>query len=353
MSAATLPATATMYRALVARDAAWEGVFWVGVTTTGIACRPTCPARKPKPEHVRYFPRLEDALASGFRPCLRCRPLERLGETPSWIAPLLARVHATPERRVRDADLRAMGLDPVRVRRWFRATHRTTFHGYQRALRLGRAMHHLRQGATVLGTTFATDYESPTAFREAFEELFGVLPRDARTAAVAPLVARPITTPLGPMLAIGNDEGLALLEFSDRPMLGTQLERVRKHFGAPVIGGTHEVLDRAEAELAEYFAGTRREFSVPLRIKGTPFQEAAWQVLRGIPYGETISYGEQARRLGRPDAQRAIGRANGDNRIAIIIPCHRVVRADGTLCGYGGGLWRKERLLAVERQPAA
>lgn len=349
MTTTTLPSPAVMYRALVARDPSFEGIFWVGVRTTGIICRPTCPARKPRRENVEFFGALRDGLSAGFRPCLRCRPELLPDSTPGWADQLMARLHAEPTGRLSDADLRALGLDPVRVRRWFRRTHGTTFHGYQRALRLGRAMHHLQQGKSVLTTTYATAYESPTGFRDAFEELFGLLPSGARDSGVAPLVARRLTTQLGAMLAIAAADGLCLLEFADRPMLETQLTRVRQRFSAPIIGGAHPLLDQVEAELAEYFAGTRRQFTLPLKLAGTPFQQQAWQALLAIPYGETLSYGEQAARIGRPEARRAIGRANGDNRMAIIIPCHRVVRADGSLCGYGGGLWRKQRLLELER----
>jgi AraC family transcriptional regulator of adaptative response/methylated-DNA-[protein]-cysteine methyltransferase len=209
-------------------------------------------------------------------------------------------------------------------------------------------MHQLQGGTSVLATTYDAAYESPTAFREAFTELFGVRPGEIGPASATPLIARQVATPLGAMLAIANDDGLCLLEFADRPMLATQLKRISQRFGAPIIGGSHALLDQVERELAEYFAGERREFTVPLRIQGTDFQQAAWGALRAIPYGTTLSYGEQAHRIKRPDAQRAIGRANGDNCLAIIIPCHRVVRADGTLCGYGGGLWRKQRLLELE-----
>jgi AraC family transcriptional regulator of adaptative response/methylated-DNA-[protein]-cysteine methyltransferase len=348
MTAPALPHPDEMYRALLARDASYEGTFWLGVRTTGIVCRPTCPARKPKRENVAFFASLDSAIEAGFRPCLRCRPTEHAGTAPEWAASLLHRLHKAPQQRMRDTDLRTLGLDPMRVRRWFVRVHGTTFHGYQRALRLGRAMHQLQGGTSVLATTFDAAYESPTAFREAFSELFGVLPGEVGPTSAAPLIARQVATPLGAMLAIANDDGLCLLEFADRPMLATQLRRIRQRFSAPIIGGSHALLDQVERELEEYFAGERTEFTVPLRIQGTEFQRAAWDALRNIPYGTTLSYGEQAHRIGRADAQRAIGRANGDNCMAIIIPCHRVVRADGTLCGYGGGLWRKQRLLELE-----
>ncbi len=151
------------------------------------------------------------------------------------------------------------------------------------------------------------------------------------------------------MLGVASAEGLVLLEFADRPMLATQLKRLARALGAPIEAGTTPHLVRVRRELREWFAGRRRRFDTPLVVPGTPFQQAAWAALQRIPYGETVSYETQARVLGRPTAVRAVGGANGDNRLAIVIPCHRVRRADGTLGGYGGGVWRKQRLLELER----
>jgi O-6-methylguanine DNA methyltransferase len=161
---------------------------------------------------------------------------------------------------------------------------------------------------------------------------------------------RTLETPLGPMRAGADERALYLLEFADRPMLRTQLNRVQQRFRAGLEEGDNAVLQQTQTELAEYFAGRRRVFSVPLEARGTPFQQRAWQALLAIPWGERRSYAEQAAVLGVPDALRAVGRANGDNRIAIIIPCHRLVGSDGRLTGYGGGVWRKQRLLELEQQ---
>lgn len=335
-----------MYRALVRRDASYEGVFWAGVRTTGVFCRPTCTARKPLRRNVEFFPRVTDALTGGYRPCKRCRPMLAGGETPAWVAPLLREVDADPFQRIPDAALRRRGLDPDRVRRWFQRHHGMTFQAYQRHRRLGSALSHLRNGATVTSTAFATGYESLSGFRDAVEKLLGDTPTAARSSTV--LRARQLTTPLGPMLAIASDDTLHLLEFTDRRMLATQLERVRKLFGAVITPGPARVLAQTERELEEYFAGRRKTFTVPLALKGTPFQEAVWRQLLRIPYGETRSYEQLARMARHAGAQRAVGTANGCNRIAIVIPCHRVIRADGTLSGYGGGVWRKERLLELE-----
>jgi AraC family transcriptional regulator of adaptative response/methylated-DNA-[protein]-cysteine methyltransferase len=344
----TLPSEREMYDALVRRDSQYEGVFVVGVRTTGIACRPTCPARKPLATNVEYFAGVREALLAGYRPCLRCRPLEPAGAAPEWLRELLAEVERDPARRWRDADLRALGLEPARVRRWFQREHGMTFHAYHRSQRLGVALGRIHQGADVTDTALAAGYESDSGFREAFGKLFGAAPGAAR-GSTRVLVNR-VLTPLGAMLAAATDDALCLLEFTDRRMLATQVQRLRRHLDAHFVAGENQWIAQIQRELAEYFDGARRDFDVPHVTPGTPFQQAVWAELRTIPYGATRSYAEQARAIGRPGAVRAVGTANGDNRIAIVVPCHRVVGADGKLCGYGGQLWRKQALLDLERR---
>ena len=157
-----------------------------------------------------------------------------------------------------------------------------------------------------------------------------------------------IDTPLGPMLTGATDDGICLLEFTDRPMLPTQLRTLRHRLGRAIVAGRHPLLDRLQTELDEYFAGSRRTFDLPLVAPGSPFQERTWAELRRIPAGSRLSYEELAGRVGRPSAQRAVGTANGANRIAVVIPCHRVVRKSGETGNYGGGRWRKEWLLRHE-----
>jgi len=164
-----------------------------------------------------------------------------------------------------------------------------------------------------------------------------------------PVVVTMIESPLGPLLAAARDAGVRLLEYSDRRQLGPQLQAMAHRFGRAVVPGEHPLLDRLRDELAGYFRGRRQVFSLPLLTDGTPFQEKVWEALRGLAYGETISYGELARRVGRPTASRAVAQANHQNRLSILIPCHRVVGKDGSLTGYGGGLWRKRLLLRLER----
>ena len=348
MKTVDLPPAEEMYGALLRRDLRYEGIFTVGVKTTGIFCRPACPARKPRPENVEFFGTVREAVLAGYRPCKRCRPLEAADAAPAWIRELLVELEQDPTGRWSDADLRGRGLEPTRVRRWFQGAHGMTFHAYHRARRLGAALGRIRQGADLTDTAYAAGYESPSAFREAFQKLFGATPGHAR-AQTRVLVNR-VSTPLGAMVVGATDTHLCLLEFGERRMLKTQIERLRKYLGAAFAPGDNAILAQTQRELSEYFGGERRRFEVPLLVPGTEFQRAAWDALLEIPYGTTRSYSEQARAIGRPKSVRAIGKANGDNRLAILIPCHRVVGADGALVGYGGELWRKKALLELERE---
>ncbi|HEX2142672.1 MAG TPA: methylated-DNA--[protein]-cysteine S-methyltransferase [Candidatus Limnocylindria bacterium] len=252
---------------------------FVAVETTGIFCRPGCPAPAPRAGNVRPASSAREALFSGFRPCLRCRPLESAGPMP------------TP------AELRrAERLRPV--------------------LAAARRARRVRRGSDAV-------------------------------------VLRLLSTPLGPMLAGATDDGIALLEFADRPMLPTQLAVLERRLRRPLVAGRHVLLDRLRAELGEYFGGERGTFDVPLVVAGTPFQERVWDVLRAIPTGSTLAYEELAELAGHPSAMRAAGTANGANRLALLIPCHRVIRKSGETGNYGGGRWRKAWLLAHEARLAA
>jgi AraC family transcriptional regulator of adaptative response/methylated-DNA-[protein]-cysteine methyltransferase len=290
---------------------------------------------------------VKDALFAGYRPCQRCRPLEADGQPPEWVAGLLGALQKDPERRLRAPELRALGVSPERARRYFQRTYGMSFDAYCRAQRLGRGLKSLREGEDLAGAALEAGYDSESGFREAFGKHFGTPPGKARGSEVA--TAAWLRTPLGPMIAAATDRGLCLLEFTDRRMLEAQLETLGRRLKLPLVPGEHPVLDQLKRELAEYFAGRRRAFEVPLHVSGSRFQEQVWRELLRIPYGETCSYQDVARKVGSKDAVRAVGTANGMNRIAIVIPCHRVVNKGGKLGGYGGGLWRKQRLLGLEQ----
>jgi AraC family transcriptional regulator of adaptative response/methylated-DNA-[protein]-cysteine methyltransferase len=215
---------------------------------------------------------------------------------------------------------------------------------------MGMALADMNEGGDVLEIAQETGYESPSGFRDAFARVFGTPPGRARE--MECLRATQIETPLGSMLGVANDEGVVLLEFVDRRAMSAQVATLSRHFPAPVVPGNHPHLDHLADELARYFEGAIKDFTVPLIHPGSPFQEAVWDRLRTIPYGETTSYGSIAAAIGRPGGSQAVGRANGENRLAIVVPCHRVVRSDGHLCGYAGGLRRKQWLLDHERRVA-
>jgi AraC family transcriptional regulator, regulatory protein of adaptative response / methylated-DNA-[protein]-cysteine methyltransferase len=342
----TLPPDAEMERAYLERDGAFNGLFFLGVRTTGIFCRPTCPARKPRPKNVEYFATAREAVVAGYRPCKRCRPME-LDEQPEWARRLMDDVEREPSARITDGDLAARGVDPATVRRYFRRHFGMTFQAYARARRLVGALHQIREGKPLDSAVFESGYDSHSGFHDAFVRTFGDTPRHSRDRDC--LLMTRLKSPLGPLVAAATAEGVCLLEFSDRRMLETQLATVRRLFDVPMVPGTNDHLRQLETELEAYFAGTLREFSVPLVFPGTTFQRLVWKELLGIPYGETRSYEELAVAVGLPAGQRPVGRANGQNRIAILIPCHRVIRKDGHLGGYGGGLRRKQFLLDLEQ----
>jgi AraC family transcriptional regulator of adaptative response/methylated-DNA-[protein]-cysteine methyltransferase len=223
-----------------------------------------------------------------------------------------------------------------------------TFHAYARSQRLTRALVDLKDGSTVDDASFDHGYESTSGFRDAFAQFFGTTPGKSASSNV--VFIQLIESPLGPLVAGMINDKLCLLEFAQRRMLETQLKTIRARFDAALSVGTPTHFDQLRVELGEYFAGTRRSFGVPLIAPGTKFQEKVWHTLLEIPYGVTRSYEDIAQRVGSPRAVRAVGTANGCNRIAILIPCHRVVNKNGELGGYGGGLWRKKRLLELEQQ---
>ena len=336
-----------MDRAFAGKDASYDGVFYVAVKTTGIFCRPSCPSR-PNSENVEFFLSVKDCLFAGYRPCKRCHPLAANGQPPQWAQELMSRVEAAPDARLTAADLRALGVTPERARRWFQQHYGMSFAAWCRGNRLAGAFMRIRQGATLDDAILDSGFQSHSGFREAFSRVFGEAPGRSRENGDR-IVITMLETPLGPVLAGAADQGITLLEYTDRRMLEHNLQALRRRFGCAIVPGQHPLLERLRVELNEYFQGSRQEFTLPLAPRGTPFQDKVWQELRRIPYGQTISYDELARRIGQPTAQRAVARANGMNYVAILIPCHRVIGKDGTLTGYGGGLWRKRLLLEVER----
>lgn len=335
-----------MYRVVAARDESYLGVFVVGVKTTGVFCRVGCPARTPLRRNCEFFPGAREALHAGYRACRRCRPLDRGRERPESVERLVALVESRPEQRLTDASLRELGIEPTTARRQFLRHIGITFHAYQRARRMGMALRTLQENQNMTSAMRAAGYASTSGFESAFTGIFGAPPARARE--VSTLVTQQIATPLGPMVAVASAEALWLLEFHDRRALERELAWLRRRQRASIVPGANDVTELLARELEAYFAGERVTFRTPLALEGSEFQTQVWRALLSIAPGQTRSYAHIAQQIGRPRAVRAVGRANGDNRLTILVPCHRVIRADGSLCGYGGGLWRKQKLLELE-----
>ncbi|MCF0053302.1 methylated-DNA--[protein]-cysteine S-methyltransferase [Dyadobacter sp. LJ53] len=336
-----------MYQALVAKDSSYEGTFIAGVKTTGIFCRPTCTAKKPKPENVAFFKTTKEAILHGYRPCKVCNPLEKMGETPPYISGILRELAEDPSLKFKDWDLLQKGIEPSKIRRWFLKNHGITFHSYQRMFRINSAFKKMKEGETVTAAAFDSGYESLSGFNDSFKSIFGVSPVNSREKQVIDLTR--LETPLGTMFACATDQGICLLEFTDRKMLETEFKTLSKLLNAVIIQGPNRHFDLLRIQLNEYFEGKRKVFTVPLFMPGTEFQQRVWQELQNIPFGSLRSYKQQSISLAKPECVRAVANANGMNRISIIVPCHRVIGENGALTGYGGGLWRKQWLLDLER----
>jgi AraC family transcriptional regulator, regulatory protein of adaptative response / methylated-DNA-[protein]-cysteine methyltransferase len=347
MNQSALPDNTIMYKALLERDSSFEGTFFVGVKTTGIFCRPTCRAKKPKEENIEFFASVKEAMSYGYRPCKLCNPLEYKGEMPEWLKPLIFEINNNPSIKIRDMDLLKKGINPHRIRRWFKENLNMTFQAYLRTSRINKAFGKIKFGdEKVVEAAFSSDYESLSGFNSTFKKTTGFTPVESKNKNLIQVTR--ILTPLGPMLAGAINEKICLLEFTDRRMLETQLKRIKKIFKTELVPGNSFIFKELNKELEEYFNGERKIFNIPLSIEGTPFQVKVWNELLKIPYGRTVSYKTQAININNPKAVRAVGKANGDNRISIIVPCHRVIGSNGELINYGGGIWRKQYLINLE-----
>src|SRR5437660_6707648 len=265
-----LPPPEKMYRALVDRDSSFEGIFFVGVRTTGIFCRPTCTAKKPARENVDFFATPNEALHGGYRPCLRCNPMDPNKRPPKLVERLRAEVERTDGGRLTDKELAAMSIDPSTARRQFKRHYGMTFQAYHRARRMGLALRDVRRGSSVDEAQNGSGFESASGFRDAFARIFGEPPTMAKQQ--GGLFAERIETPLGAMLAIADDEGLRLLEFVDRRAMERELSILRNRMRTNVFPGEHKHLEAVRSELADYFSGKNLRFNVPLAPVGSCFQ---------------------------------------------------------------------------------
>lgn len=342
-----LPPEKEMYRAFAGRNPDYDGTFVAAIQTTGIFCRPACPARTPNRENVTFFHGSKQALEAGYRPCKRCKPLQPKGQTPEPVASLLNEVQDNPTRRWTDAAVKETGLHPGRLRKWFKRHHRITFHGYLQLRRIARTLGPVKHEEKTPKAAVVNRNGEPDEFKKGLENMPGTTVSQNEDS--IPVYLNRITTPLGPMLAGVTENALCLLEFIDRRMLETQLQTLQKRLNAAFMPGSNHITEQTADQLTRYFNGSLKQFSINLKLSGTDFQQKVWRRLQAIPYGQTRSYKEQAQHIGKRKAVRAVARANGKNRIAVVIPCHRVIGSDGSLTGYGGGLRRKKYLLELEQ----
>ncbi|WP_270728168.1 bifunctional transcriptional activator/DNA repair enzyme AdaA [Shimia sp. Alg240-R146] len=343
-----LPSHSDLYQALLDRDDRYDGQVYVCVATTGVFCRLTCPARKPKSENCTFFATIGECIEAGYRACKRCHPLAPAAESDPAIATLLAALDDRPDIRWSERHITQMGFDLSTVRRSFKRQFGMTFLDMARQRRLREGFETLASGDNVIAAQQDASFDSPQAFRSAFARLLGCAPSALKAGGL--LRADWIPTTLGDMIVVSSASHLHLLEFVDRKALPRELARLRSFAKGDLGLGRYDPTDQIQSELTNYFNGACPSFATPFALHGTAFTKDVWLTLLTIPAGQTHSYSEIAHHMGRPSATRAVARANGANQIAIAIPCHRVLGADGALTGYGGGLWRKQKLLDIERQ---
>jgi len=324
------------------RDRSWDGRVIGAVTTTGIYCKPSCPARRPKREHVVFYATGEDARAAGYRPCLRCRPDEvaRDEEAVTKAARLIEEAEEAPSL----AEIaQAVGYAPHHFQRLFTKALGVSPAAYARALRAKRATQHLSEDKRVTDAIYDSGYGGASGFYSDSKERLGMTPSAWKNGGAGHVIRwTEFDSPLGPMFLAATEKGICRLTFDDSE------ESLRRLFPkAEIIEDRAGLKDMAEGALTAIERPNAAP-NMPIDVAGTAFQEKVWQELRKIPLGQTRSYADIAKAIGQPGAVRAVGTANGDNHVSVLIPCHRVIRSDGSLGGYGGGLPNKRKLLAAE-----
>jgi O-6-methylguanine DNA methyltransferase len=332
----------TAWAAFMRRDRAWDGRVIVAVKTTGIYCKPSCAARRPKREHVDLFETADEARSAGFRPCLRCKP-DEVGRDREAIAQAVRMIEQAEEAPTLAEIASAVGYAPHHFQRLFKRDLGVSPAEYTRALRNRRTEVALKSNGRVTDAVYEAGYSGPSSFYSDAKERLGMTPSAWRDGGRGETIRwTHFDSPLGQMLIAATSKGICRLTFDDSE------ESLRRLFPNATIaedsGGLRKLVEGALAAIDHPLAAHQ----LPIDVAGTAFQEAVWRELRKIPAGETRSYAEIAAAIGQPKAVRAVGSANGDNHVAVLIPCHRVIRSDGSLGGYAGGLDRKRKLLAAE-----
>ncbi len=340
------------WQAITARDPAAEGTFWFAVSTTGVYCRPTCRSRQPLRKNVRFFDSPAAAEAAGFRPCKRCQPRQAAPameiEHAQAIEQACALIHDSDPAPTLDTLAAAVGMSPYHFQRVFKARLGVTPKQYAMSLRRRRAAAALQESESVTDAIYDAGYGSGGHFYGESDDTLGMTPTAYRRGAAGETIRFGVAQCyLGWVLVAATDRGLCAIDLGDDPeVLEAGLrERFAKadiSHDAEISGWTRQVVSFLEAP--------ERGLTLPLDIQGTAFQRRVWAALREIPAGSTLSYTEVAARIGEPKAVRAVAGACAANKLAVAIPCHRVVRQNGDLSGYRWGIERKRKLLAREQE---
>jgi AraC family transcriptional regulator of adaptative response/methylated-DNA-[protein]-cysteine methyltransferase len=347
------------WRAVAGRDGRKDGTFWYGVVTTGVYCRPSCPSRRPSRTNVRFYATTAEAERAGLRPCLRCRPAAAPGDDPMTrkVAELRRYLEERAGEKVTLAAMsRRVGASPFHLQRSFKARVGMTPGRYLEALRMDVLKKELRGAQSVSHAVYGAGFGSSSRVYERADGRLGMTPRQYRRGGEGVDVTHAtMETPLGVLMLGATDRGLCFVQFGDAP--GELLARLREEFPraalSPMPAQRGGALDRWARALGRYLQGATRTARPPIDVRGTPFQMRVWRALQEIPHGELRSYSEVAAVLGQPGAARAVARACAANRLALVIPCHRVIRGDGGLGGYRWGLGRKRALIQREREAHA
>lgn len=332
----------TAWAAFERRDRGFDGKVVGAVTTTGIYCKPSCPARRPRREHVVFFPTGEEARVAGYRACLRCKP-DEVSRDRDAVARAARMIEAADEAPLLADLAAAVGYAPHHFQRLFTRDLGVSPAAYARAVRARRAEAALAANDRVTDAIYDSGYSSPSGFYSDSKDRLGMTPSAWRDGGRGETISwTTFDSAIGPMLIAATARGICRLTFGDdesalrRAFPNARLVRDEAAMRALVEGAIAAIERPAEAP------------ELPIDVAGTAFQQRVWQELRKIPLGETRSYAQIAAAIGQPGAVRAVGTANGDNPVAVLVPCHRVIRSDGSLGGYAGGLPNKTRLLAAE-----
>ncbi|MDG2469456.1 MAG: methylated-DNA--[protein]-cysteine S-methyltransferase [Pirellulaceae bacterium] len=321
--------------------------FYVTSGHSEYFCRPTCPDQLSPNSHVRRLDSAWTAIAAGLQPCPRCRPVASSRWRPSWLKSILNRISDEPARKWNPCDFDEYGLTAPQLQNWFRSHFGIGFLEFLNIQKLCETMARFSSEQTE-GQAVTTDgFKAQNTFRNALQEWLGVsFQPTIRSTGEIPISR--VNSPLGSMVIAADEQYLYLLEFADRSDLASQCRKLTSTAKKRLVPGKSRIMEEVQRQLNSWFEGKLIKFSLPLFLAGTKFQLAVWNQLIQIDYHQTVSYDCIARAIGSPRGQRAVGTAVGANRMAIVLPCHRVIRQNGSLSGYAGGIRRKDWLLCHE-----